>query len=211
MERFCIRAPNGFVSGHDFSRAESIARTGALAPGIPMAIPIRRSSGENIGTGPRTFFVTTSTAQKRHLLQSERMASFFIEVLLSYRDQNKFLIHAFTVMPDHVHILLTVGPDLTIERAVQFIKGGFSYRAKKELHILAEIWQRGFSEVRILDYHSYAARHRYIGQNAVDAGLAEKAESYPFSSASGKYRLDEEPQGLKPDNHVRNGTTKVVP
>jgi putative transposase len=128
------------------------------------------------------------------------MASFFIEVLLSYRDQNKFLVHAFTVMPDHVHILFTVGPSLTVERAVQFVKGGFSYCAKKELRILAEIWQRGFSEVRILDHASFAARQHYIAENAVRAGLVGKAEAYPFSSVSGKYRLDEEPQGLKPGN-----------
>ena len=34
-------------------------------------------------------------------------------------------------MPDHIHVLLT--PTTNLEKAVQFIKGGFSYRAKKEL------------------------------------------------------------------------------
>jgi putative transposase len=32
----------------------------------------------------------------------------------------------FVVMPDHVHLLMTVGGGMTIERAMQFIKGGFS-------------------------------------------------------------------------------------
>ena len=35
-------------------------------------------------------------------------------------------------MPNHLHILLTVGRDMTIEKAMQLIKGGFSYRLKKE-------------------------------------------------------------------------------
>src|SRR5438552_4439173 len=134
-----------------------------------MAIPLRHSSGNNIGPGPRTFFLTTSTAQKRRLLQSDRMAFLWIETLLSYRDAGKFLVHAFTVMPDHVHVLLSVGPDSTVERAAQFIKGGFSYRVKKEFGIASEIWQRGFSEVRILDAENFAARQKYIDENSLRA------------------------------------------
>jgi putative transposase len=34
-------------------------------------------------------------------------------------------------MPDHFHLLVT--PTETLERALQLIKGGFSYRARKEL------------------------------------------------------------------------------
>lgn len=36
-------------------------------------------------------------------------------------------------MPDHFHVLITVEGEMTIERAVQFIKGGFAFRAGKEL------------------------------------------------------------------------------
>jgi putative transposase len=49
-------------------------------------------------------------------------------------------------MPDHVHLLITISGDSTIERVMQFIKGGFSYRLKRELGYLGEVWQRGFSE-----------------------------------------------------------------
>jgi putative transposase len=44
----------------------------------------------------------------------------------------KFRLHDFVVMPDHLHLLITVGSGMTIEKAMQFIKGGFSYRLKKE-------------------------------------------------------------------------------
>ncbi len=68
----------------------------------------------------------------RSLLQSDRNATLFIEVLRSYVAAKKFWVHDFVIMPDHIHIILTVGPDMTVEKAVQFIKGGFSYRLKKE-------------------------------------------------------------------------------
>jgi putative transposase len=33
---------------------------------------------------------------------------------------------------------------MTIEKAMQFIEGGFSYRLRKEGGYLGEVWQRGF-------------------------------------------------------------------
>jgi putative transposase len=46
-------------------------------------------------------------------------------------DGTGYRLHAFVVMPDHLHLLIT--PFDTIEKSVQLIKGGFSFRAKREL------------------------------------------------------------------------------
>jgi putative transposase len=87
------------------------------------------------------------------------MARLFIDVLRGYVRVGKFKVHDFVVMPDHVHLLITVGSDMSIEEGMQLIKGGFSLRAKKELGFLGEIWQRGFSDVQIKDEESFA-EHR---------------------------------------------------
>ena len=63
----------------------------------------------------------------RALLQSERNATLLIDVLRSYVAAHKFQLHDFVVMADHVHLLMTVGGDMTIERAMQFIKGDFPF------------------------------------------------------------------------------------
>jgi putative transposase len=83
-------------------------------------------------------------------------------------------------MPDHVHLLLTVGRDMTIERAMQFIKGGFSCRLKKETGYSGEVWQRGFSEVRVNDERSFQQHRDYIAQNPVKAGLVHSPEEFPY-------------------------------
>jgi len=70
-------------------------------------------------------------------------------------------------MPDHFHLLLTVGCELTVERAMQFIKGGFAFRAGRELGFRAPVWQKGFSEVRILDSVAYQRVVEYIRNNPV--------------------------------------------
>ena len=86
-------------------------------------------------TGYSCYFITASTFQKRNILQSERMASLFLDVLLHYRARGKYLLHEFVVMPDHFHLLIT--PRESLARAMQLIKGGFSFRAKREFRIHA--------------------------------------------------------------------------
>jgi REP element-mobilizing transposase RayT len=80
----------------------------------------------------------------RRLLRSERAGTLLIDVLGANVKAKKFRIHDFVVMPDHLHLLITVDRDLTIEKAMQLIKGGFSFRLKKELGYAGEVWQRGF-------------------------------------------------------------------
>jgi len=100
------------------------------------------------------------------------MAQLFIDVLRSYTLAGQFKVHDFVVMRNHVHLLLTVDGTMTIEKAMQLIKGNFSYRAKKELGFMGEVWQRGFSDVRITHEASFSAHQEYIYNNPVTAGLA---------------------------------------
>ena len=117
------------------------------------------------------------------MFQTERMAGLFIDVLRGYVRDGKFTVRDFAVMPNHVHILMTVPGEMSIEKAMQLIKGSFSFRAKKELGFAGEIWQRGFSDVIVADKESQERHRAYIDTNPVKAGLAMSAEDYPFGSA----------------------------
>ncbi len=119
-----------------------------------------------------------------------------IEVLFSYRDQGKYLLHEFVVMPDHMHLLLTPSPEISLERALQFIKGGYSYRLRKREKI--RVWQESFTNHRVRDEEDYARHREYIRLNPVRAKLVRDAAAYPFSSASPGVQLDGMPMGLKP-------------
>jgi putative transposase len=163
-----------------------------------MSIPSRHADPHHVVADSRTFFVTSSIFAKRNLLQSTRAAELFINVLYDYRTQQKYLLHAFVVMPDHFHILLTVGAEMTIERAVQFIKGGFAFRAARELGFRPPVWQKGFSEIRTFDGETFERQSSYIRNNPVRRQLVQRAEDWPFSSASSVLALDAPPQRLKP-------------
>lgn len=177
-----------------------------------MAIPPRRSDPGHVAAGARTFFVSSSIAAKRNLLQSDRSAQLFVRVLYEYRSQRRFRLHEFVVMPDHFHLLLTVECDSTIERAVQLVKGGFAFRAGRELGFRAPVWQKGFSEVRICDVKAFAQVAGYIRNNPVARHLVQEATEFPYSSAYPGFELDPAPQGLKPVAFFADyGIAKAMP
>ena len=167
-----------------------------------MAIPIRHANPEDVIANVRTFFVTSSIAQKRNLLQSDRCAQLFIRVLYDYRAQAKFCLQEFVVMPDHFHLLITVDARITIERAVQFVKGGFSFQAGKEFGMHGPVWQKGFYEARIRSSQQYENSQNYIHNNPVRRGLVLQPDLFPYSSACGRFQLDPPPRGLKPIHNV---------
>ncbi|MFY9853871.1 MAG: transposase [Terracidiphilus sp.] len=116
----------------------------------------------------------------RRLFQSERNAMLLVDVLRSYVAARKFLLHDFVIMPDHLHLLMTVHGDMTIEKAMQLIKGRFSYLLKREFQYVGEVWQRGFSETRADNEESLFRYREYIAQNPVKAGLVESSGQYPY-------------------------------
>ena len=147
-------------------------------------------------TGHSCYFITASTFQKRNILKSDRMAGLFVEVLFHYRGQAKYLLHEFIVIPDHFHLLIT--PEESLERAMQLIKGGFSYRARKELNFTGDIWQPSYYDRRVRDLEEYVSFREYIRRNPVKKGLALLPEEYVYSSAAAGVELDSIPQRLKP-------------
>src|SRR5204863_5341925 len=123
---------------------------------------------------------------------------FFIRVLSDYRAQEKFRLHEFVVMADHFHILITVDSGTTIERAVQLVKGGFSFRAGRELGMRSPVWQKGFSDRRITGVDEFERIRNYIHKNPVKQLLVKEAPQYPYSSAHYGFELDPAPLYLNP-------------
>jgi putative transposase len=151
---------------------------------------------EHATNNQQTYFVTSSTLGRRRLFHDKKWADLFMDVLFQYREKG-YALHEFVLMWDHFHLIIT--PKATLERAAQFVKGGFSFQAR-EFKFPWEIWQGGFSDHRIRDLNDYEVHKNYVHQNPVKKGLVSRAQDYPYSSASGTFELDPLPQWLK---HVR--------
>lgn len=148
-------------------------------------------------TSDATYFVTANVFDKKSLFQVEKIALLFLEILFDHRDKARYHLHEFVVMPDHFHLIISP-LEITLERSMQFIKGGFSFRFNSSLRLKREAWQPSFFDRRVRDSLEYQKYKEYIWQNPVKRGLAESPEKYPFSSANPAFDLDPVPQRLKP-------------
>ena len=135
--------------------------------------------------------------ERRHLFRSERAAGLFPDTLFAYRDRGIFQLYD-VLMPNHLHLLLAPKPTIALERAMQFIKGGYSHRFMKEIASRMEIWERSFTNHRIRNWDDCEKHRRYIRLNPVRAGLAEFPHDYPYSSPHPGFLLDVAAQRLKP-------------
>lgn len=95
------------------------------------------------------------------------------ETLTFHHDAHTWRLHAAVVMPDHVHVLLTVPAWLDLVEAV-----GNWKRYLARTHGVS--WQRDFHEHRLRRQAHYAAKLDYLRQNPVRAGLVRRAEDLPY-------------------------------
>ncbi len=137
------------------------------------------------------YFVSTQTIDRKPFFRHDRWAQLMITTLNRYAESDGRL-HAYVVMPDHLHVLIT--PSVSVEKSVQLIKGGFSFRAKRELDWKGEIWQPGFTDHRIRDEEDWNHHIEYIRKNPVLAHLVEDSVLYP----NAMFPDAQFPRGLKP-------------
>jgi putative transposase len=145
----------------------------------------------------RTFLIASATWQRRCLLRSHGFCDLLLEVIRENRSKQRLLVHEFVFMREHIHMILTPAVQVSLEKAMQFVKGRFSYRLKKELGFNGEVWQKGYNDSRIGGPEDYARAVEYVWMNPVKAGLASRPEDYLYSSARLRNEVDPAPEHLR--------------
>jgi putative transposase len=151
--------------------------------------PTREKTGKR--ENGAAYFVSTQTTGRKPFFRHEPWARLMAATLNHYAERD-FILHAWVIMPDHLHLLIT--PAETLEKSVQLIKGGFSFRAKRELDWKFDIWQPGFADHRIRDEEDWKRHLEYIRANPADARLVQDSVVYEFLG----FPNSAFPQGLKP-------------
>jgi len=134
-----------------------------------------------------TYAITTSTFQRRSLFVRTANAELLVKALFHCRDQGRYKLHGFAIMPEHVHVLLASSLGHTVERCAQCIKGGFSHEVRAQFG--GEVWQAGFHEHRIRDVDDFRNQIDYIAANPEKRGLLD----YPFVHTRFQALLDPMP------------------
>lgn len=116
-------------------------------------------------------------------LRDPRVGGMVQESLLFF-DRSRYRLHAWVVMPNHVHVLFTPSMGHALADILHSWK---SYTAKQANRILSrtgQFWEEDYFDRFIRDEIHFAATAAYIENNPVKAGLCARPEDWPLSSAA---------------------------
>jgi len=141
---------------------------------------IRLSRDEYIGK--RIYFLTICAENRQPILRDGDRAKAAIEELRKVADRLNVLVHAFCMMPDHVHLLVEgITAEADVVKFVTQWKQGTGYVLRRELP--RRFWQRRFYDYVLRRAEQSDAVAWYIWMNPVRKGLAAGPEMYPFSGS----------------------------
>ena len=115
-------------------------------------------------------------------LKDDRLAVIVQNALLYY-DSQRYLLHAWVVMPNHVHTLFTPEAGWTLSQISHSWKSYTANECNRVLTRKGEFWQREPFDRYIRNEQHYENAVRYIEHNPVKAGLCDKPEDWRWSSA----------------------------
>ncbi len=91
-----------------------------------------------------------------------------------------FVLLAYCVMPDHIHLVLQgMSDESDLRRCVKLMKQRVEHVARKEFHVV-HLWQKGYYDHILRSRHAVEDAIRYVLENPVRAGFATRIGDYPF-------------------------------
>lgn len=140
--------------------------------------------------------------QPHHIIQSgnDKQSVFreaddygvFLGWLKEASRQFKVAIHAYVLMPNHLHLLATPSDDIGLGKMMQWIGRHYVPYFNAKYQRTGTLWQGRYRATVIDSEQYFLLCSRYIESHPVRAGLASSAEEYPWSSISHHV-------GVKPD------------
>ncbi|RYG33215.1 hypothetical protein EON81_18750 [bacterium] len=106
-----------------------------------------------------------------------------VEDAMLHRHPDSWDLYAWTIMPNHLHMLVRFSDEIAMFKVLQVFKGWTGNQANGILGVRGAYWFREYHDRFIRDENHFANCVDYIDLNPVKAGLCEKAEDWAFGSA----------------------------
>lgn len=105
----------------------------------------------------------------------------FIETVKRYKEQCGYIIYAYCLMGNHIHLLIKEGKE-ELAVVLKRIAGSYVYWYNWKYHRSGHLFQDRFKSEPIEDDSYFLTVLRYIHQNPVKARMCRKVEHYGYSS-----------------------------
>lgn len=144
-----------------------------------------------------THFITAPTFHHKRIFQNERYGDLLTDVVMHWRQKASVQVHDYVVMPDHVHLLITLRKTEETASALRQLKDKFAEELRAQFGYDGEVWDAGFGDqiVETAEQSEECARH--IHSNPVRVGYCDSPGEYRMSSRSSRWVLDPLPEKLR--------------
>lgn len=163
----------------------------AKSEGVVAELPreARRKSTTGI------YHVMLRGANRQEIFHDDEDDMKFLDILKKYKRISKFILYAWCLMGNHVHLLLKEGEE---ELATTMKRIGVSYATfyNWKYSTTGHLFQDRFKSENVETDEYFLTVVRYIHQNPVKAGIVARVEDWKWSSCAGYYDQVYYPGGL---------------
>jgi REP element-mobilizing transposase RayT len=127
----------------------------------------------------REYKVTTVVDGRRNLFHDLWVARACIRALVRVEAETDATLLAWVLMPNHLHVLVRLGSELSLSALLQRLKGGSAKAVNEVLNRRGTLWQPAFYDHALRRAEDRLGAARYIVDNPIRAGLVTRIGDYP--------------------------------
>jgi putative transposase len=158
-------------------------------PETPFPSPGSRALRRGRETVPGARYLITKNTHRAYssLLNKGNVSEIIINWFFTAAARKWFELTAFVVMPDHYHLVFTLGEVDSLSRVIGKINENTAKLIKRSLDLREGFWQPGYHDHRLWPEEDVNRYIEYAHMNPVEEKLVKKPEDWPWSSAHPDY------------------------
>jgi REP element-mobilizing transposase RayT len=127
------------------------------------------------------YHVLTRGNQKQEIFREDRDFSKYLQILIDYKNRYRFLLYAYVLMPNHVHLLVET-KEVPLSKILQGINQRYTMYFNWKYDTVGHLFQGRYKAI-LCDKDAYLLKLiKYIHYNPVKAGIVNSLDKYLWSS-----------------------------
>jgi putative transposase len=127
------------------------------------------------------YHITARGNERKKIFLDDRDREIFLKTVRQVKDRFHWLFHSYVLMGNHYHLLVET-LEANLSRGMRQLNGVYTREFNKRHARVGHLFQGRFKAILIEKDDYLVDVSRYIALNPVRAGLAGKAEDWPWSS-----------------------------
>ncbi len=129
----------------------------------------------------KPYYISIFTYRKQPVFQDKYACELLLNVLTYNKYALDYLVYAFVIMPDHLHIVFHPCK-VPISQVVRKNMGNFTRYYQKYTGRNQPVWEQDYYELQVKDYPGLQKIREHIHTNPLRNGLENEIGTYYYSS-----------------------------